>query len=109
MAKIQKGTVIPLFSADDGNGALEIKLKRELDTLPSVFNQTFREDVCSVLTLSEWDDEVMLCLIQTPNLLEEVALSLHNDDLFSAFFEQRIGTLTLELVKNDSWCIPRKP
>jgi len=79
--------------------ALEEKLKRELAKSPGLFRQSYLEDVCSVLTLSEWSDDVLPRLIKTPNLLREIALALHDDDAFSAFFEHRVRELTLELIK----------
>jgi len=94
-----KSTVIALFPSVHGQGALESKLKRELDVPSSLFSQSFREDIYSVLTLSEWSDEVTLRLIQVPNLLQEIVGALHNDDMLSAFFEQRTRDLILELVE----------
>ena len=96
---IQKKPVIPLFPSENRQGALELKLKRELDTPPRFFSQSFREDIYSVLTLTKWSDELMSQLILTPDLLREVAWALHNDDVFSAFFEQRTIELTLELME----------
>jgi len=98
---IQKGVAVPLFPSGSRRGALEIKLKRELATPPKFFSQSFREDVYSVLALTEWSEDFMLRLIQTPDLLQEVMRSLHNDDVFSTLFEQRVKDLTLELVEND--------
>jgi len=97
----QKGTLIPLFPSDCGESALEIKLKRELEARSEQFRQSFHEDVCSVLTLTDWSDDVMLRLIQTPNLLQEVVSALHDDDVFSDFFDQRVKDLILELVGNE--------
>jgi len=96
---IQKSGEISLFSPLGRTATLEAKLRRELATPPRFFSQSFREDVYSVLALTEWREDTMLRLIQTPNLLQEVMRSLHTDDVFSIFFEQRVKDLTLELVE----------
>ena len=76
--------------------ALEDKLNREFAKSKS--NDTFLEDVCGVLMLSDWSDDTLRRLIKRPNLLKKVALALHEDDVFSDFFEQRVKALTLELM-----------
>jgi len=96
---IQKGVAIPLHPSAGKKGTLEVKLRRELETPTTFFSQSFYEDIYSVLALTEWSDEVILRLIRTPNLLQEVAQLLHNDDVFSTFLEQRIKDLALELVE----------
>ena len=78
--------------------ALETKLKKELAKSPEFFRQSFLEDICSVLILTAWSDDVLPRLIKTPNLLREIALTLHNDDAFTEVFEQRAIKLTLELI-----------
>ena len=79
--------------------ALEEKLKKELAKQSELFSRSFHEDIYSVLTLTDWSDDVILRLIKTPNLLREVAWRLHDDDAFSEVFEQRAIELTLELVE----------
>ena len=79
--------------------ALEDKLNKELAKLNS--SNTFQEDVCGVLMLSDWSDDDLRRLIKRPNLLKEVALALHEDDAFSEFFEQRVQELTLELIATE--------
>ena len=79
--------------------ALETKLKKELARSPEFLKQSFLEDICSVLIFTEWSDDVLPRLIKTPNLLREVALALHDDDMFSEIFEQRAKKLTLELIE----------
>ena len=76
---------------------LELKLRIEMEKPSEIFSQSFLEDIYSLLTLSEWSEDVLLRLIKTPNLLQEVAQRIHNDDMFSAFFEQRARELILEL------------
>ena len=90
--------VIP-FPADHRRAVLEIKLKRELASTSRLFAQSFYEDIHSVLCLNDWNEALIPALIQTPNLLEEVALALHKDDIFAAFFEARVIDLTLERIK----------
>jgi len=82
--------------------ALEAKLKRELAKSPEFLRQSFLLDICSVLILTDWDDDVLPRLIKTPNLLREIALRLHDDDVFSEVFEQRAIKLTLELIEKYS-------
>jgi len=94
---IQKSTVIPLFPSGNQRDMLEQKLNKELERPSNLFNQSFLEDIHSVLTLNEWSDDVMLALIKTPNLLQALARILHNDDMLSALFEQRAKDLILEL------------
>jgi len=96
---IRKNSVIPLFPSESRRGFLERKLIQELETPSALFSQSFREDIYFVLTLSEWSDEVMLRLIQVPNLLSEAARLLHNDDVLSMFTEQRAKDLILELAE----------
>ena len=79
--------------------ALEEKLKKELARQPEFSSNSFLEDVYSVLTLTEWSDDVILRFIKTPNLLREVAWRLRDDDVFSAVFEQRAIQLALEVVE----------
>ena len=92
-------TVIPLFPSDSNQGALERKLQRELETPSRVFSQSFREDIYSILTLTDWSDDAMLRLLQTPNLLHQVTWAVHNDDVLSDFFGQRAKNLILELIE----------
>ena len=99
MKNNKKSTVIPIFSSDCTQGALELKLNRELNAQSKLLSQSFLEDIYAVLLLSEWSDDVILRLLQTPSLLQEVAYALHNDDVFSMFFEQRVMDLTLELME----------
>ncbi|MCL2842104.1 MAG: AbrB/MazE/SpoVT family DNA-binding domain-containing protein [Oscillospiraceae bacterium] len=98
---IEKGTVTPLFHSTNRRHALKIKLKRELEVPCRVFSQSFREDVCSVLALSSWSDNVVSQLLQTPNLLREIAQALHHDDVFSEYFEQRTKELTLDYISKN--------
>jgi len=98
---VQKSPVIPLFPSDSRRGFLERKLIQELETPSQLFSQSLWEDVYSVLTLTEWNDEVMLYLVRVPGLLAEVAHALHNDDVFSGFFEQRTTDLILELTERN--------
>ncbi|MCL2568085.1 MAG: hypothetical protein FWE12_01440 [Oscillospiraceae bacterium] len=79
--------------------ALEKKLEKELVQLSKRSKQSYLEDIWSVLALSEWSEEEIPRLLQTPNLLREVALTLQDDDVFLDFFEQRVKDLTLELVE----------
>jgi len=79
--------------------ALEEKLKKELAKQSELFSRSFHEDIYSVLTLTDWSDDVILRLIKKPNLLREVAWTLHDDDTFSEFFEQRTIQLTMELIE----------
>ena len=76
---------------------LELKLQIELESPSELFSRSFLEDIYSILTLSEWSEDLLLRLIKTPNLLQTIARTIHNDDIFSAFFEQRIRELILEL------------
>ena len=78
--------------------ALEKKLKKELAMPSEYFSRSFLEDICSVFAVNEWNDDVILRFIKTPNLLREVAWALHNDDALSEVFEQRTVQLTLELI-----------
>jgi len=96
----QKSDVIQLFSPKSQRVVLRAKLKREFEAPSRFSHQSFREDLYSVLSLTEWDDDVVLRLIQTPNLLRELTWALYNDDAFLDFFEQRAKALTLELIKN---------
>ena len=84
--------------AADKKDILALKLQLELETPSELFSRSFLEDIYSVLTLSDWSDDMLLRLIKTPNLLQEVARTLHNDDAFSAFFEQRTRELIIELI-----------
>jgi len=93
---IRKSEATPLFSSV----TLKAKLKREFEVPTRVISHSFREDVYHVLLLTKWPDDVVPRLVQTPNLLQEVALALHNDDVFSEFFEQRTKELTLELARS---------
>ena len=99
----QKSDVIPLLSPAVQRIALRAKLKREFEAPSRFHNQSFREDVYSVLSLSKWPDDVLPRLIQTPNLIREVAWALCDDDAFLDFFDQRVIALTLELVGNDGF------
>jgi len=76
---------------------LELKLQIELENPSKLFSRSHLEDIYSVLTLNEWSGGVMLRLIETPNLLQEIARSLHTDDALSEFFEQRTRELILAL------------
>ena len=93
---IQKGEEIPFFHSANKRKALELKLKQELEAPSRFFSQSFREDVHSVLAFAEWSDDVVSQLLQIPDLLQEIARVLHNDDAFSEYFEQRVTELTLE-------------
>jgi len=77
---------------------LELKLQVELENPSKLFSRSSLEDIYSVLTLNEWSDEVMLKLINAPDLLQEIARTLHNDDAVSEFLEQRTRELILEFV-----------
>jgi len=79
------------------NDILELKLRVELEEPSELFSKSFLEDIYGILTLSEWSDAVMLRLIKTPHLLQEIAWALRNDDAFDTFFEQRVRALILEL------------
>jgi len=78
--------------------ALEKKLKKELERPSECFSRSFLEDIYSVLAVNEWNDDILLRFIKTPNLLREVAWMLHNDEVLSEVFEQRTVQLTLELI-----------
>ena len=91
------GPVISLFSNENDDSALARKLKHELDVL-DLFTNSFCQDICSVLTLTNWSDNVMVRLLQTPNLLREVAIALSDDDMYAAFLEERTRTLVLQLI-----------
>jgi len=91
--------VIPLFPYVNRQELFETKLQRELETPSGVFSQSFREDIYSVLTLTDWSECTMRRLMQTPNLLQEVAWAVHNDDVLSDFFGQRTKDLILELIE----------
>jgi len=91
--------VIPLFPSESSQSALERKLQRELGASSRVFSQSFLEDVYGVLILTDWHDDTMRRLIQRPNLLQEVAWAVHNDDVLSDFFGQRAKDLILELME----------
>jgi len=95
---IQKSPILH-FPSDHRRATFEMKLKQELELPSKLFCQSFYEDIYAVLTLRDWTDEHMLRFIQTPSLLQEVALALHNDNIFSAFYEQRIVDLTLKITE----------
>ena len=61
-----------------------------------------------MLALTDWNDDVVSQLLQTPNLLQEVARALHNDDTFSEFFEQRTKELTLEYITGNENTLSNK-
>ena len=84
--------------ATDKKDILDLKLQLELEYPSGLFSRSFLEDIYSILTLNEWSDDLLLRLIKTPNLLQEVGRMLHNDDALSAFFEQRTRELIIELV-----------
>ena len=65
----QKSDVIQLFSPESQRMLLKAKLKRELEASSRCSTSAFREDVYSVLTLTEWSDDMLPRLVQTPNLL----------------------------------------
>jgi len=95
----QKSDVIPLLSPAGQRMALKAKLKREFEAPSRFHNQSFREDVYSVLALTNWSDDVALRLVQTPHLLREVTWALYDDEAFLDFFEQRAKEVTLELIE----------
>jgi len=95
----KKSDVVHLFSPENRRIILTAKLKREFEAPSRFSNHSFREDVYNLLTLTDWSDDVAARLIQIPNLLREVAVTLHDDDVFSAFFEQRTIQLALELLE----------
>ncbi|MCL2568295.1 MAG: hypothetical protein FWE12_02510 [Oscillospiraceae bacterium] len=82
----------------DKKDILALKLQLELESPSELFSRSFLEDIYSVLTLSEWSEDMLLRLIKTPNLLQKVGRVLHNDDVFSVFFEQRTRELIVELI-----------
>lgn|GEM_PF-1373749 len=98
---IRKSSIIPLFPIDSDRGRLERKLILELQAPSKGFSQGFRKDIYSVLTRTEWQDDTIRRLLQTPKLLQKIARALHKDDLLSASFRQRTINLTLELAAQD--------
>jgi len=78
---------------------LELKLQIELEKSSELFSRSYLEDIYSILTLNEWSDDVMLRLIRASDLLQEIARTLHNDDVFSEFLEKRTRELILEFVE----------
>ena len=96
----KKSDVIELFSLARQKRLLEAKLKREFEEPQKCCpGQSFREDVYSVLSLSEWSDDVVSCLVRTPNLLQEVTLRIRDDQAFLDFFDQRVREVVLELIE----------
>jgi len=93
--EISKSGITPLYSSV----VLENKLKRELELTTRCHNQSFREDIYSVLAHAKWKDEDMRRLIMTPDLLQELELILRDDDMFSDFFEQRVKSVALKLIE----------
>ena len=80
--------------------ALERKLTIEFERLTRSPCQSFREDIYNFLILTEWPDDAVCRLIQTPNLLSKVELALRDDDLFGDFFELRAKALILALIRS---------
>lgn len=95
---IQKSNVISFSPPIGRQEALEMKLNRELEEPTNLFSRSFLEDIHSVLTLGKWNDDAILKMVKTPNLLHGVAWALHNDDVSSDFFEQRARDLILTLL-----------
>ena len=82
----------------DKKEVLGLKLQIELENPSKLFSRSWLEDIYSILILDEWSNEVMHKLINTSDLLHEIARALHNDDVFSEFYEQRIRELILEFI-----------
>jgi len=98
MLKLVKKPNVRVISRVHTKKDLAEKLEREAKTPSSLFSESHLEDICKFILLNSWPDEVLAAIMNKPDIVNELAYALHNDDALADFFDARLQKLILEYV-----------
>jgi len=93
---IYKSNVVQIYTPDSNKERLIDKLKREFDEMPTTPDSELIEDIYMFLILKELEDDIVVSLLEKPNLLKSLLFMFLDDSEFRAFFESKLS----EIVRN---------